>query len=314
MSAEAEAKAAKRRQDAIDAIMKKVEEGWTTAEFDMTPLTLEEFKSIEQYDPELAQFIQESAPQMVREGEARDAIRAEKDALQRLTELSQTGETAIGRGQRELGNFQAEAVGGRLREEALQELARTGQLRGGERILSETAAASDAAQRAREASLQAAAMEEQRRQQALGQVGDLASRMRQEEMTKERTNVDIANSFNQRLSMRRQAHLDNVAQQRNQAQQINQQRKLEIQQKNTAMRNAMKEMERQRTDEIARYRTENANKKLMTMAGVQGERPIDPVDDTTARTLGTVGEKLLTTGVETGARAMYPSTDTTKGK
>jgi hypothetical protein len=294
----------KEQQDQIQAIIDKIDSQWQTPEYDQTPLTQEEYKVLETFVPEAAQFVQEQAPQLITEAGAQDVKRVEREALQSLVDQTKVGETAQGRAQREMGAMQAEQVGARMRQQALDELARSGQLVGGERLVMESAASGEAAQRAREASLQAAAADEQRRMQALGQVGSLAGQIRQQEMSKERSNVDIANSFNQRLSMRRQAHLDTITQQRNQANLMNQQARQQVANQNVALKNAMRQYERQRADTIAREKAQMANQKLQAQAGLMGQKPGSVQDDTFSRVAGTVGEKLVETGVKTGINAL----------
>lgn len=304
MSAEAKQRAIDKAKDLREALAQQIEKGWVEPKYSTEPLTFEEFKFLEEYNPEFATFIAEQAPQMVREAGSQQAKQAEREALEGLQTLSRTGETAIGRAQREMGAAQAESVGTAMRQQALQELAKSGQLRGGDRMLMETAAADEAAKRARESGLQAAAMEEQRRQQALGQVGSLASQMRQEEMAKERTNVDIANSFNQRLTMRRQAHLDNIAQQRNQAQAMNQQVRREVAQKNTELRNYMKRLERERADQIERERAANANQKLLATTGMRGGQQFDD-DSPEGRALAAGGNVAMQAGLQYGMNKAF---------
>ncbi len=305
MSIEAQERAIEKANELRRSIAEQIKNGWSEPRYSGEPLSFEEFKFLEEYNPEFASFVVEQAPQMVREAGSQQAIRAEREALEGLQTLSRTGETAIGRAQREMGAAQAEDVGTAMRQQALQELARSGQLTGGDRMLMETAAADEAAKRARESGLQAAAMEEQRRQQALGQVGSLASQMRQEEMAKERTNVDIANSFNQRLTMRRQAHLDNIAQQRNQAQMVNQQRRAEVSQKNTDLRNYMKRLERERADQIERERAANANQKLLAQTGVLAGQQGPSGDSAAGRAFATAGQAALEGAFKQGTKMAF---------
>jgi hypothetical protein len=252
----------------LEEMKKAIENGYQMPEFNQEPLTTEEFAFLEAYVPELAEFVADKAPETVTEAGSRQEIRTQREALQRLMQQSQQGDDAIARASREKALGDATAREQSLRQRALSQLAQQGMLSGADRLTAEQEAISSSMAQARAESLQAAAQQQARRQEALARATQLADNMRRSNLAKERSNVDIMNQFNQRATMRRQQHLDKVAQTRNQAQQYNNQMKQEIANRNTALRNAMAKYEQQRRDRYEQARVDAANQKLGMQQGI----------------------------------------------
>ena len=308
MQSNAAAKASAQQRELIKDILNKVEAGWQLP--DASPISFEEFRVLETFVPEVAQFVQEQAPQLVTEKGAQEEIRAQREALRRLQQTA-TGEDRIALAQQEQALSEADARAQSMRQQALSTLAQTGQLQGGQRILAEQAAISDAAKGAREASLQAAIAQEQRQRAALGQAADLATKMRSQEGQKERSNIDIINDFNRRAAQRRQAHLTGIADQRNRARQANINQRQRAADANVELRNAMAKLDAARRD--ARVAAEN--EKLRTVAGVMGKTPTDAAPSPWAGPLATAGQAALGYGIQGLANQMgnAPATaDTTQ--
>ena len=287
-------KKAKLLQQMRDAI----EKGYQMPEFDEEPLTMEEYKFLQEYVPEIATFVTEKAPQQVMEAGSRQEIRAQQEALRSLQQQAATGDDAIAKAQREQALGEATAREQSLRQQALSRLAQTGMLSGADRITAEQEAVSAAAGRARQESLQAAAEQQQRRSQALQQSAQLASNMRQANLAKEQTNVSIMNNFNARASQRRQQYLNNVAQTRNQAQEFNLRAKQDIANRNTALTNSMAQYEQQRRDKYEQAKVDAANQKLAMQQGISGTE----YNNTTAEPAGLL-EKGLSGAGQAGIQA-----------
>jgi hypothetical protein len=209
-------KASGQERAAIESAIKKLNDGWQHPELDTTPITPEELRVLEQYAPKVAQFTQENAPQLVRGLGQQEAISAQRDALQRLQAMS-VGEDPISRAQQESAVTKAQQSLAGERANILQELAARGAGGGGTEVLAQMAAAGNAERMARQESLDAAAQNAMRRQQALTQMAGLAGTMRGQAAQQEQTNVDILNSFNQRAAMRKQAYDQYKAAQENEA-------------------------------------------------------------------------------------------------
>ena len=290
----------KRINGIVDGIVQQINAGYKELKFDQTPLTLEEYQYLQDYVPELATYIEEKAPKVVAEAQSQTEIQTQKDVLQRARQQMVEGDDAIAKAARENAKGESMALEQSMRKQALSQLAQQGMLSGADRITAEMSAVQNAGQNARQASLQAASEQETRRRQSMGMAADLAGNIRNQNMTKERSNVDIMNSFNQRAAQRRQQYLESIASQRNQAQQRNLSVRQDINNSNTALRNSMQTYEQDRRDQYERDRVNNSNNRLEMITAAEKARIgiASPGAGGLERALGVGGGALTETGVK----------------
>jgi len=173
------------------------------------------------YEPEIAQRIQEETPELIQESASGQEKQYQKDVLSQLSSLSQTGDDAISRAQREEAAFEADAATKRRRNEAVKQMTQRGLGGSGADILAQIQGGQDASVEQRRAALQAAANAQSRRYDALNQLGSMAGQVRGQNTNTESANKQIMNSFRQRTANARQNYEQAVAETRNDAQRYN---------------------------------------------------------------------------------------------
>lgn len=181
--------------------------------------TPEVYKYLENYSPEVAQYVRETDPRTLalRSSEGQRAQQAEQQVLQDILGRAREGTDVLAEIQRARGMREAAGTMASQAATLQQQLQRQGQQGG-------LAAYGAALQQQQGAGLQAALAGEQaamaglqERGRALGQAGDLAGRQIGRELDVERANVNAINAFNQRLAQSQQEQANLQAQIRNQA-------------------------------------------------------------------------------------------------
>lgn len=185
------------------------------------PLSMEQYQIMGQYAPEVASFYEQQAPELITEAGSTQERGYQRDVMSRLSNLAQTGDDAISRAAREQAGFEADAAAKRRREQILREYSQRGMGGSGQQLLADIAGSQQADVAQRQAALQAQAGAQQRAYQALGDLGSLASNVRQQNTSTERANRDIMNQFTRDVATNRNAYNRYVAQTRNDAQQTN---------------------------------------------------------------------------------------------
>lgn len=220
------------------------------------PISLEQYKLIGSYVPEVAQYYEQQAPELITEAESIPERQMQREALSRLSNLANTGEDAISRAQQEEAAFQADAAAKSRRAQILREYEQRGLGGSGQQLLADVAGSQDADVAQRQAALRAAADAQGRRYQALGDMANLASNIRQQNTSTEKANRDIMNQFARDLASSKNSYNRYVAGVRNEAQQYNLQNAQNIananlglaNQQNLANRAAAIDYEKQKRD------------------------------------------------------------------
>lgn len=200
-SEEAKKASAKEREE-----MKKLLETIQNPTFDATSIPAEQFKVLEKYKPEVADFVKEQNPQIVTgktEG-ARIGREAQLSALQKLRGLSETGDDIQSKAQTQAALDAAAAQAQGQRASILQQMAARGALTSGGTLASQLQAQQGANQLAQQGTLQSAAEAERRRLQAIRESAGLGSQIRGEDINLEAQNAAIINDFNRRTASRQQ--------------------------------------------------------------------------------------------------------------
>ena len=202
-------------------------------------LSLEEYKLLQKYIPEAAEFVEEKAPQVI-EGKseaAKEGLSAQRAALKRLQELSRSGEDIYSRTMREEA-LSRQRTENRAQQDALRtEFQRRGQMTPAMEMVMRQQAGQESRNRAAEESRRSAAEAYRRQLESLQGAARLGGQIRQSELDIEAKNAQIMNAFNQRTADRYQQWLNQKAQTMNEAQLFNIQAEQDIHNKNIGLQN-----------------------------------------------------------------------------
>lgn len=218
-------------------LAEKLENGLRAPPGQAEPFTSEEYAQITKYVPQIATFVQENRPSLVKEAGSQKEKRLQQEALDAYRSSAQTGQDRIAEAQREEALFEADARAKGRREEILRNMAARGLSGSGQDVLAQMQASQDAQVGARQASLDAVKQAEARRIEALNNMANLAGSVRGQNRQVEQTNVDIMNSYNQRLANAQNMFNQAAANTRNEAQRFNIGNEARINMANTELRN-----------------------------------------------------------------------------
>lgn len=252
MKSEAAREVDEATRQAIGDALKIYEKNIQYPNIDPTPLTVEQLTLLGKYTPKVAAYIQEKHPQMVTESNSQDLINRQKQALDEYTQLSRSGEDAIGAAQREQGMSEAAGVQRRNTEALLKQYQNQGIGTGGQALIAAQNAGQQADEMRRKNAIDVAAQNQQRRLQALGQMTNLAGSMRGQNQNIEQANVNAINAFNTRNSTTKQNWENQQAATQNNAQMYNMDAAQNVANSNVALRNANNMANRNRADMIER--------------------------------------------------------------
>lgn len=243
----------------VSEALKIYEQNVKMPDMDRTPLTQEQLTLLGKYTPNVAQYIQEKNPEMVTEQASADVISKQKQALEQYQQLSQTGEDALARSQRERGMSEAEGAQRKATEQILRAYQQQGIGGGGQELLATQNAGQQAANSRRQLSLDIAAQNQQRRMEALNQMANLSGQVRNQNQNVEQANVSAINAFNQRNAQTKQAWENAKTNEQNRADLYNMEQKQRIADTNTDIRNKTYMANRARNDMIEAANRNAAN-------------------------------------------------------
>jgi hypothetical protein len=261
-----EAQAAYQRQ--IRELIDRIDKEWKLPNYDKTPLTQEEYTLLNMYAPQVAGFIQQQAPELLK-NVSNEGTQAQSQALTQLSDLSKTGNDAGTKAEYEAANMSADQALRSNRANALAALAQRGLGSSGATLNADIGAGLGAAEQQRKAALQSASDASQRRVQAIQGLGNLGSQVASQKQQGEEFNANTLNQYNQLLANRRQQYENYVADIQNQANMYNQQQSQNIANANTGVRNQTNTMNRQRNDAMENAMANAQNDKLRAIAGMQ---------------------------------------------
>ena len=190
----------KRIQDLIDKVQ--------SPNFDHTKLDAPTFKVLQQYAPEVTDYIQEKAPQyiMANSEDAKAGRDAQRAALQRLRGLGETGRDAQSDALQE-DAMRRQAIENNSQQASIrQNMQQRGIGGGGLELAQAMGAQQNAAQLGADASRSAMLEAHRTRLQALRDGASLGGQIRNEDVELESKNVGINNDFNNRLATNQNAY------------------------------------------------------------------------------------------------------------
>lgn len=224
------------------------------AAFDLSKLTPENYAVAAKYMPEVASFIAEKNPEVVKltaQGEAGKAaqVQALKDIKQRTGELADAESESAASKAFQTAQSQAQSRS----DSILQDANRRGQLGSGASLAAQLQGSSDAMSNAANTSNNAYLEALRTKMGALRDSGDMGRQLAQDDMNLQSTNAGIINSYNQRAAANMNSYMQNAANTRNEGQKYNVQNLQDISNKNVSQSNQYDQMNRQRQDAILEY-------------------------------------------------------------
>lgn len=239
--------------------------------FDPSSLTPQDYKMAQKYVPEMAQFIEEKAPETIKEtGDMVAGRQSQRDALQRLSEISSNSgiDPQLAAMSNEAARkSQTEA---QVRQQSiLQDAARRGQLGSGAALAQQLAGASEGMDRQAQVQNQLAMEAYRDRLNALSQGATLGGQIRDQDIGLQGKNVGIINAFNQRNTANQQNYLNQNADTRNTAQRLNIGNQQDVMNKNTGAANEFAKYNQNRGDNIANslFKAQSDKAGLLTGQG-----------------------------------------------
>lgn len=231
--------------------------------------TPELYQVISTYKPEFAQQIEEEAPELVTEQDSVTEKGYQRDVLNKLSNLSQTGSDAISDAAREQAAFEADSGATRRRNEIVKQMAQRGLGGSGADILTQLQSSQDEAVNQRQAAMQAAADAQSRRYSALNQLGSLSGQVRSQNTNVEEANRNVMNAFKQRTSNARNQYQRYLADTQNDAQLKNMQAAQAAADNNVGLRNTSNLGNMTRAFDTQESRRKEKKGDLASMFGIQ---------------------------------------------
>jgi len=192
-------------------------------DFDYTKFTPEQFKLVGQYTPEVADFVAEATPNLIKadSADAKLGRDAQRQALNRLTKLSKEGTDELTEMERTSAmNDVAKRSRGSVGAVS-ENFAQRGQAGGAKELLAQMFNAQQQNEQQAEVGSRFAIEAQRRKLQSLMDAAQLGGRIRQEDVDVESRNNDVLNSFNQRFAARKQDWSNNRASTLNEAERLN---------------------------------------------------------------------------------------------
>lgn len=226
--------------------------------FEMGEITPEQFKLVGKYKPDLAPFILEKNPELIKETAGmKEGRKAQLDALRQLKRVSsEQGDPELAQAMSQAAK-QSQIESQSRSASILQDMARRGTMGAGVGLAADLQGQSDSMERAASASRQAAVESYRNRLQALRDSASLGGQIRDQDFRMEGANTDIINSFNERTSKRRQSWENDRVGILNDAQRYNLNAEQAIANANTEQNNRARYNERDRRDGLLKYLYEN---------------------------------------------------------
>lgn len=278
-------KASKAEREKMQDVIDKMQ----TPNFDPSNFTAEEYAVAAKYVPQVAQFIEEKSPQLVKATADGQAGReAQMSALSRLRNLSETGEDTQSQVMRQRALGDAAAQNQAQQATIKQNAAQRGLGGSGLEFMNAIAAQQGSAQSASRAAQDAALASYQTRLDALKNGAMLGGQVRDQDMSEEARNAGIINDYNQRKTDQANRYQQYVAAQNNAAQQYNIGNQQRVADANVGGRNADKARGQQRADMIESAKHGfDMNKANMQIGQYQGDS--DAIQQRAAHTAAAIG-------------------------
>ena len=285
----------------IDRLQRLVE-AIQSPNFDIRKLTPEDYKIGAKYVPELASYIEEKAPTLVKAA-GPDAVRgrqAQLESLDRFRSLAITGEDTQSQILREkamdASARQNAAQQGAIRERMAQQGRGGSEMDYVQSLLAQQGSAQNASKSGQDAALAAY----NTRLQAQRDAANLGGNIRQEDVDVESKNANTINAFNTRMANSYQDYVNRNVQIRNQAQAANLARANAVSDKNVGQRNEAEQDYQNMINTIRQRQYDNDMRKMEAQSGVVRSK-IGNIQNSTANKAKAVGD--ISGSISRGAMA-----------
>lgn len=283
---------AKKANKADIARMQALIDNLKNPNFDMSKLTPKDYEIGSKYVPELAKFIEEKAPTLVR-GASADALQgrqAQLDSLAKFRNLSATGEDTQSQILREKALNDTARVNaaeqGAIKDKAEQRGQGGSTLEYVQSLMGQQGAGVRGSQAAQQAALDAY----NTKIQATRDAATLGGNIRQSDVAMETGNANTINAWNNRMASSYNDYLQNIAATRNKAQEFNINRENTVSDKNTAQTNSSNQSYQDKMNELRQQQYQNDTGKVQMQMGVLGKNMQNTQNDYTnkAKAIGDI--------------------------
>jgi len=242
-------------------------------QFDTSRLTPEDLKLVGKYTPQLAPYVAEAAPELVKQSaQAMEGRNAQKSALQKYMQMGETGDDAISAQESAMAQRRAGADSRSRLASLQQSFERRGQGGAGLQMAAQLGAAQGSSDMEAQAQMQAAADAQRRRLGALASGSQLGGQLYGQEMDLAQTNTGIINNFNQRMAGARQNWENKRAAEMSDANRFNLGLEQEVANRNVGARNDAAEKNLRRSDELTRYGADFRTRERDRSDNIERER------------------------------------------
>ena len=220
-------------------------------DYDMRPLTPEQYKVLQQYKPEMAARVAEQNPELIKEtGDMATGRQAQMEALTKLKGAAANDRdpefmNALAEAQR-----QARGTAQSTQANVLQDAQRRGSLNSGLGLMAQLQGSANASNQASISGQNAAALAYKNRMAALRDSANLGGNIRDQDERFQGRNVDIINSFNERTSRNAQELARYNTEAANFGQRFNIGQNQSASDANTQQKNQYDRLNRDREDDI----------------------------------------------------------------
>jgi hypothetical protein len=254
-------------------------------DFDTRMITPEQYKVAAKYVPEIASFIEEQNPELVK-ASSEGAVRgreAQLAALDKLRNLGDTGEDTQSQIMRQQAIRDAQIANQGAQGRIQQNMNQRGVGGSGMELVSSLLAQQGAAQATQQSSENAAMQAYQRRLDAMRDSAALGGDIRDSDIDMESRNAGILNDYNSRVAAAKRSYGQNVADTRNQAQQDNIANKQRVMDANVGLKNTTRQGHQDMINDIRQREYNNAADKVSMQTGQYQGKINDIASDTQAK-------------------------------
>ncbi len=214
-----------------------IEQSIPPAAYDFSKITPKEFTMVGKFSPEVASYIAEKKPELVKEtATTKEGKEAQMDALRKIRERA-SGKDLEMEAKIDQANRKAQMSAQSRQQSILQDAQRRGVGGAGTSLAAQLQGASSDMDRASMEGQNAAVDADRRALQAIMQSGQMGREAAQDDISNQRNNIDILNQYNQRSTKAAQDWENQRTQNQNQAQLRNLETQQNISNKNVQQGN-----------------------------------------------------------------------------
>lgn len=222
--------------------------------FNMNALTPEMLQVVGTYNPQLSAFVEQQAPEILKQSEDMKRGRdAQNKALHEYLRVGEDGFDPVFQQTVQDAARKAQTEANSRQESIMDDFRQRGMANSGLNLAAQLQGSAQSMDRAAQTNAQAAADAYRNRMAALAAGADLGSQIQAEDKDLQQRNADIINSFNEKMTGRRQSYLDQAAGLQNQAQQLNLANQQRVADANVAAKNQAAQDAQSREDQLLQY-------------------------------------------------------------